>query len=281
MKRGAWRAYWAYILLTFAALPMLAPFLWMLAASLKTTAGVLAIPPQWIPHPFVPQNYPDIAEKFQFALFTFNSLKISLLSALGQLISCSLAGYAFARLQFRGKNALFVLLLATMIVPYQVTMIPVFYVIRTLGWADTHAALIVPNYFGGAFGGAAFGTFLMRQFFETIPRELEDAATIDGAGKLRIYWHVMLPLAKPALAALGLFVFMGSWNDLLQPVIYLSSYEKMTLTVGLASLQSSHDTVPVNLLMAGAALSIIPILVLFLFTQKYFVKGFITAGIKG
>jgi len=281
MKSGSVNKFWTYLLLSIAAIPMLAPFLWMLATSLKDSSGALAIPPQWIPRPFVPKNYSDAAEKFRFGLFTFNSLKISTLSTIGQLLSCSLAAYAFARMKFRGNNVIFFILLATMMVPYQVTMIPVFYVIRLLGWADSHNALIIPSFFGGTFGGAAFGTFLLRQFFETIPREMEDAAAIDGAGKFRIYWNIFLPLSKPALATLGLFVFMGSWNDLLQPVIYLSSYDKMTLTVGLASLQSSQEMFQYNILMAGAALSIIPILILFIFTQKYFVKGFVLSGIKG
>jgi multiple sugar transport system permease protein len=271
----------AYLLLIFAAIPMLAPFLWMLATSLKDQTGAMAIPPQWLPNQLHFENYSDVADKFRFGLFTFNSLKISLLSTLGQLLSCSLAAYAFARMKFRGKEIIFYALLVTMMIPYQVTMIPVFYVIRLLGWVDSHNALIIPSFFGGTFGGAAFGTFLLRQFFETIPREMEDAATIDGAGKFRIYWDIFLPLSKPALATLGLFVFMGSWNDLLQPVIYLSSYDKMTLTVALAALQSSQETFQYNILMAGTVLSIIPILILFVFMQKYFVKGFVLSGIKG
>jgi len=260
---------------------MLAPFLWMLATSLKDQTGAMAIPPQWLPNQLHFENYSDVADKFRFGLFTFNSLKISILSTFGQLLSCSLAAYAFARMKFRGKEIIFYALLVTMMIPYQVTMIPVFYVIRLLGWVDSHNALIIPSFFGGTFGGAAFGTFLLRQFFETIPREMEDAATIDGAGKFRIYWDIFLPLSKPALATLGLFVFMGSWNDLLQPVIYLSSYDKMTLTVALASLQSSQETFQYNILMAGTVLSIIPILILFVFMQKYFVKGFVLSGIKG
>jgi multiple sugar transport system permease protein len=271
----------AYLLLIFAAIPMLAPFLWMLATSLKDQSGAMAIPPQWLPNQLHFENYSDVADKFRFGLFTFNSLKISILSTFGQLLSCSLAAYAFARMKFRGKEIIFYALLVTMMIPYQVTMIPVFYVIRLLGWVDSHNALIIPSFFGGTFGGAAFGTFLLRQFFETIPREMEDAATIDGAGKFRIYWDIFLPLSKPALATLGLFVFMGSWNDLLQPVIYLSSYDKMTLTVALAALQSSQETFQYNILMAGTVLSIIPILILFVFMQKYFVKGFVLSGIKG
>jgi multiple sugar transport system permease protein len=163
-----------------------------------------------------------------------------------------------------------------MMIPAQVTMIPVFLIMKSLGWIDSHNALIVPAFLGGA-----FGTFLLRQFFEAIPRDLEDAARIDGCGRFRIYWQIILPLAKPALATLGLFTFMTYWNDLLGPVIYLSSVEKMTLTVGLASLQAGEMVARHDLLMAGSLLSIVPMLVLFVLAQKWFVRGVVMTGIKG
>jgi multiple sugar transport system permease protein len=158
-----------------------------------------------------------------------------------------------------------------MMIPFQVTMIPLFFVIKTLGLIDTHAALILPAWFG--FGMGAFGVFLLRQFFATVPKELEEAALLDGAGRFRIYWQVMLPLARPALATLAVLAFMANWNDLLGPVIYLSSTEKMTLTVGLAALQGGELTARIDLVMAGAVVSIIPIVLLFVVAQKFFVKG--------
>lgn len=276
MKRAA-----TYLLLALAAAPMVIPFVWMIVTAFNDQAHALATPPVWLPWPAHPENFSEVADRLHFGMFAWNSVKISVLSTIGQVFSCSLAAYAFARFQFKGKNILFAILLATMIVPFQVTMVPVFSVIKWLGWVDSHAALVVPSFFGGTFGGAAFGTFLLRQFFETIPQEYVDAAVIDGASRWRVYWNVMLPLARPALATLALFVFMGTWNDLLQPAIYLSSTEKMTLTVGLASLQSVQQSLQFNLLMAGAVLCVAPIVIVFLFTQKYFVKGMLMTGVKG
>lgn len=255
---------------------MLGPFLWMLSTSLKTQADIFRYPPEFIPSPPHFENYETILKGLSIPQFLFNSFKISALATVGQLLSCSLAAYAFARMQFRGKGILYGVLLATMMIPAQVTMIPVFLIMKSLGWIDSHNALIVPAFLGGA-----FGTFLLRQFFEAIPRDLEDAARIDGCGRFRIYWQIILPLAKPALATLGLFTFMTYWNDLLGPVIYLSSVEKMTLTVGLASLQAGEMVARHDLLMAGSILSIVPMLVLFVLAQKWFVRGVVMTGIKG
>ncbi|MBI3111161.1 MAG: carbohydrate ABC transporter permease [Ignavibacteriales bacterium] len=255
---------------------MLGPFLWMLSTSLKTQAAIFRYPPELIPSPPHFENYETILKGLSVSQFFLNSFKISALATIGQLLSCSLAAYAFARMQFRGKGLLYGVLLATMMIPAQVTMIPVFLIMKSLGWIDSHNALIVPAFLGGA-----FGTFLLRQFFESIPRDLEDAARIDGCGRFRIYWQIILPLAKPALATLGLFTFMSYWNDLLGPVIYLSSVEKMTLTVGLASLQAGEMVARHDLLMAGSMLSIVPMLVLFVLAQKWFVRGVVMTGIKG
>ena len=266
----------SYLILGVTVLLMLGPFLWMLSTSLKTQADIFRYPPEFVPSPPHFENYETILKGLSVPQFLFNSFKISVLATVGQLLSCSLAAYAFARMQFRGKGLLYGVLLATMMIPAQVTMIPVFLIMKSLGWIDSHNALIVPAFLGGA-----FGTFLLRQFFEAIPRDLEDAARIDGCGRFRIYWQIVLPLAKPALATLGLFTFMTYWNDLLGPVIYLSSVEKMTLTVGLASLQAGEMVARHDLLMAGSILSIVPMLALFVLPHKWFVRGVVMTGIKG
>ena len=267
-----------YLLLLGIGVAMIGPFLWMIITSLSSPADLYHYPPQ-LPATWHPENYAEVFSRFPFGTFTFNSLKIAVLASLGTVASASLAGYAFARMEFRGKNALYWVILATMMIPFQVTMIPLFFVIKTLGLIDTHAALILPAWFG--FGMGAFGVFLLRQFFATVPKELEEAALLDGAGRFRIYWQVMLPLARPALATLAVLAFMANWNDLLGPVIYLSSTEKMTLTVGLAALQGGELTARIDLVMAGDVVSIIPIVLLFVVAQKFFVKGIGVGGVKG
>jgi multiple sugar transport system permease protein len=264
-----------YILLIVVALLMVGPFLWMVSTSLKERGDIFQYPPAWIPRPVTPENYADIMKVLPLGTILFNSFKIAISATIGQLISCSLAAYAFARMEFRGKTVLYIVLLATMMIPAQVTMIPVFLIMKFLGWIDSHNALIVPAFFGGA-----FGTFLLRQFFSTIPRDLEDAARIDGCGRFRFFWRIVLPLSKPALVTLALFTFMAFWNDLLGPVIYLSSVEKMTLTVGLASLQSDVMSTRYDLLMAGSVLSVIPIVLLLIIGQRWFIRGIALTGLK-
>lgn len=266
-----------YILLCGIALMMIGPFLWMIVTSMTSPEDLYHYPPQ-LPTKLHPENYSEVFGRFPFGAFTLNSLKIATLATVGTLISASLAAYAFARMEFRGKKWLYWVVLATMMIPFQVTMVPVFFVIKTLGWIDSHAALIVPSYFG--FGMGAFGVFLLRQFFSTVPREFEEAAVIDGAGRFRIYWQVMLPLARPALATLAVLTFMANWNDLLGPVIYLSSPDKMTLTVGLAALQGGELTARIDLVMAGAVVSIIPIVLLYVIAQRFFVQGITMGGVK-
>jgi multiple sugar transport system permease protein len=264
-----------HVILALGALTMIVPFVWMISSSLKAEGDIFIYPPQWIPVPVHWENYSDLLNNMPFALFTFNSFKVSSLAAIGQLLSCSLAAYAFARLKFPGREIVFFILLAALMIPGEVTLIPVYLIMRYLGWLNTHLPLTVPYFFGGS-----FGTFLLRQFFLTIPTELEDAALIDGAGRFTIYWRIFLPLAKPALATLGLFIFMAQWNNLLAPVIYLNDQDKMTLTVGLAYTQGEFTT-QWNLLMAGAVISILPILILYAFAQKYFVQGVVLSGLKG
>jgi ABC-type glycerol-3-phosphate transport system permease component len=260
------------------ALIMVGPFLWMIVTSLTPASELFRYPPG-LPSRWAFENYADVLTRFPFAQFTVNSLTISVLATLGTLASASLAAYAFARMDFRGKRAIYWIVLATMMVPFQVTMVPVFFVIRTLGWIDTHAALIIPSYFG--FGMGAFGVFLLRQFFSTVPPELEEAARLDGAGRFRIFWQIFLPISRPALATLGVLTFMANWNDLLGPVIYLSTRERMTLTVGIAALQGGELASRIDLIMAGAVISLSPIMILDVVAQRFFVQGIMTGGLKG
>jgi multiple sugar transport system permease protein len=264
-----------YVLLVAVGALMVGPFLWMVSTSMKEQGDIFRYPPQWIPDAFNLKNYGRIMEVLPMGRMLLNSFTIALCATLGQLCSCALAAYAFARMRFRGKTVLYFVLLATMMVPAQVTMIPVFLIMKFLGWIDTLSALIVPAFFGGA-----FGTFLLRQFFSTIPVDLEDAARIDGCGRLRILWSIVLPLSKPALATLALFTFMTYWNDLLGPVIYLSSVEKATLTIGLANLQSDVMTTRYDLLMAGSVLSVLPIVILLILGQRWFIRGIAMTGLK-
>lgn len=267
-----------YLLLTAVAIVMIAPFVWMLVTSLTPASELYRYPPS-LPDSLAPENYTEVFGRFPFGRFTVNSLTIAVLATVGTLASASLAAYAFARMEFRGRRALYWIVLATMMVPFQVTMVPIFFVIKTLGWIDSHAALIVPSYFG--FGMGAFGVFLLRQFFATVPKEIEEAAVLDGASRFRIYWQILLPLATPALATLAVLTFMANWNDLLGPVLYLSSREKMTLTVGIAALQGGELAARIDLIMAGAVVSIVPILILYVIAQRYFIQGIGAGGVKG
>jgi multiple sugar transport system permease protein len=264
-----------YLLLTAIGVVMVGPFLLMVSTSMMDRQDIFRVPPQWIPEQIDLRNYRAIMEVLPLGRLLLNSFTIAICATIGQLCSCTLAAYAFARMIFRGKTVLYFVLLATMMIPAQVTMIPVCLIMKSLGWIDTLYALIVPAFFGGA-----FGTFLLRQFFSTLPTDLEDAARMDGCGKFRILWSIVLPLSRPALATLALFTFMTYWNDLLGPVIYLSSVEKATLTIGLANLQSGVMTTRYDLLMAGSVLSVLPILILLIIGQKWFVKGITMTGLK-
>jgi multiple sugar transport system permease protein len=264
-----------YGFLMAVAVLMVGPFVWMVSTSMKGQGEIFQYPPQWIPRDWNLRNYAAIMDVLPLGRMLINSLTIAVSATIGQTASCALAAYAFARMRFRGKEALYFVLLATMMIPAQVTMIPVFLIMKFLGWIDTLYALIVPAFFGGA-----FGTFLLRQFFATIPVELEDAARIDGAGNLRIFWRIILPLSRPALTTLAIFTFMAYWNDLLGPVIYLSSIDRATLTIGLANLQSGAMTTRYDLLMAGSVMSVLPILALLIFGQRWFTRGIATTGLN-
>lgn len=264
-----------YIILSIGAVTMLVPFIWMLTSSLMTQAEMFYFPPKWIPK--VPQwhNYRDTIQAMPFVRFTLNTIFISGVGTFGMLLVSSIAAYTFARMRFPGKEFIFALLMACMMIPGQVTMIPVFLIMRWLGWVNSFKPLIIPMFFGGS-----FGIFMLRQFYSTIPLELEEAAKIDGCSRLRIIFQLMMPLTKPAMATLGIFTFMGKWNDLLGPVIYLYDFDKMTLTVGLALFKGQYST-QYNLLMCGAVISMLPILLAYVFAQKYFVQGIVMTGMKG
>jgi ABC-type glycerol-3-phosphate transport system permease component len=251
-----------------------APFLWMLSTSLKEPATAIQIPPVWFPQPLVWGNYIRAWTILPFFDFTRNSIVYVVASLAGELLSCSLAAYGFARLPFRGRSFWFAVVLATMMLPSQVTLIPQFILFKNLGWLDTLLPLVVPTYFGNA-----FYIFLLRQFFMTLPTELDDAAKIDGANPLGVYWRIILPLAKPALATVAIFSFVFRWNDFFGPLIYLSTPEQMTIAVGLQLFRGQWGT-DFSLLMAASTVAVLPIIVLFFFAQKTFVQGIALTGMK-
>lgn len=276
-KRAAQRSI-LFILLLLGAISMAAPFLWMISTSLREANQVFVDNrvwwQEWIPTSFVWQNYLKVWEVVPFARFYVNSIVVSVLITAGQVTTSAMAAYAFARLRFPGRDKLFFGYLATMMIPGAVTMIPVFILLRHLGWIDSYKALILPGIF------SAYGTFMLRQFFLTLPKDLEDAAKIDGCSYRRIFWHIILPLSKPALATLTTFTFMGSWMNLMWPLIVVNTHTKYTLPVGLAYFQGVHGTDWV-LLMAASMMMILPILIVFLFNQRFFVEGIKLTGIKG
>jgi multiple sugar transport system permease protein len=272
-----------YALLLAGAVVMMAPFLWMVVTSLKTRAEVFGSSPLELPTGIHVDNYARMWEALPFGLFYVNSLKLAMLVTIGQLVSCSMAAFAFAVLDFRAKRVLFGLLLATLIIPFQVVLVPNFVLYRLLphplsasgNWIGTQEPLWV-----GAFLGGAFGTFLLRQFYLTIPVELADAARVDGATPWQIYRHIYLPLAKPALATLAIFTFMWTWNDLIDPLIYLRDLPTYTVTVGLAFFKGQFVGKWPEM-MAGALVSLAPMIVLFVVAQRQFVRGIALTGIKG
>lgn len=271
-----------YALMAAIALVFMAPLLWMVSASLKPERLVLSIPPDFLPRYFQVENYAEVLEVIP--RFLYNSFKLAFLSVGGVLFVTSLAAYAFARLDFWGRDFAFSVLLSTLMVPGIVTLIPLYIIYRQMpgwlgglpgsGWIDTHYPLWVPRVLH-----SVFAIFLLRQFFKQIPVELEDAAKVDGASTFQIYWRIMLPQVKPALAAVGIFTFLDSWNDLFGPLIYLNSIRLQTLPVALKLFQGEFFS-QVSVLMAGATISIIPVLVVFFAAQKYFLKGIVMTGIK-
>ncbi|WP_191565617.1 carbohydrate ABC transporter permease [Metabacillus idriensis] len=265
----------AHTFLILISILFLVPFFWMLSTSLKDQTQIFSFPPEWIPSPFKWSNYQEAVEYIPFFSYLKNTVVITVFSTIGAVITCPLVAYGFAKLRFKGSNALFIVTIAVMMIPGQVTMIPLFILFEKLGWVGSPLPLIIPVFFG-----VPFYIFLLRQFFLGLPDTLMDAARIDGAGEFRIYWQIMLPLAKPAVLAVGLFQFMGSWTDFLGPLLYLTDETSYTLSLGLQQFQSQKGT-EWGLMMAVSTLMTLPIIVLFFFLQKTFIKGITFSGIKG
>jgi multiple sugar transport system permease protein len=278
VNRKQQKAFWdavTYILLILGSVIMLGPFLWMVSTAFKLPADQFTrtlLPPTW-----TLQNFRDLfGVDINFPLLFFNSVYISLLITAGTLFTCSMAAFCFAVVRFKGRDALFVILLITLMIPAQVTLIPNFIVFKFMGVIGTSIPLWLPAFLGGA-----FGIFLMRQYFLTIPKDFVDAARMDGASLFQIYWKLYMPLAKPALAALAIFTFQGAWNDLLHPLVYMPAVPNTTLTVGLAFFQQQLTTGgKFTVLMAGALISILPLIIVFFIAQKQFIEGISLSGVK-
>ena len=272
--RLAIRIVLSLFLLLIAAL-IAAPFLWGISTAFKDQTGVYANPPVWIPSPAITDNFVTAWTMVPMGMFFLNSLKVAGLITVGQLVTCSLAAYAFARLRFPGRDLIFGLYLSSLMVPGQVTIIPLYILMRHLGLIDNHASLILPAL------TSAFGIFFLRQFFLTIPRELEEAAIVDGAGLLRVLLVIILPLSKPALAALAIFTFNYFWNDFFTALIFLDTPANLTLPVGLAYLSGQYGGTSQAVILAGVCLAVLPVLLIFLAGQRYIVEGITLTGLKG
>jgi ABC-type glycerol-3-phosphate transport system permease component len=261
-----------YLLMTALAVVFLAPLAWMITASLKVESQVMTTPPSFFPRDFQWENYREVWEVIP--TFLWNSVKLAFINVVGVAFVTSLAAYAFARMQFRGRDVAFSILLSTLMVPGIVTLIPLYIIYREIGWIDTHFPLWVPRVLH-----SVFAIFLLRQFFKQIPQDLEDAARLDGASTFEIYWRIMLPQVMPALAAVAIFTFLDSWNDLFGPLIFLNSPDLQTLPVALKLFQGEFFS-QVSVLMAAATVSIIPVVIVFFAAQKYFLRGIVLTGLK-
>lgn len=275
--RSRWRmagGVLAYGVLLGGAALMLLPFWWMLATSVRLPDEVYTFPPDFWPDAWHWENFAKVVQAAPFARFFANTLLVATVVTAGNLLFSAMAGYAFARLEFKGRDAMFWLFLASMMIPGQVTMIPVFVLMSRLGWVDTYYGLTVPGLVG------AYGIFLTRQYFLNLPADLENAARLEGAGEWHVFWHIALPLAKPVLMVLGVFTFMGAWTDFLWPLLMTNSMELRTLEVGLSVFKTQY-TVNWPLQMAASLLIQLPVIALFIATQKYFTRGIVLTGMKG
>ncbi len=275
-SKSRWMHWFTYILLIAVAALMLFPFLWLVSSSLKSQVQIFAYPPEWIPNPPIWQNYVDAMTFRPFHIYLRNSIAIASLNVIAVVLTSSLCAYGFARIRFWGREFWFSIVIATLLLPSIVTLVPQFIIFTRLGWIDTILPLTVPIFFGGG----AFNIFLLRQFFRTIPEELADAARIDGCSEFGIYWRVMMPLSKPALITVAIFTFLASWNDLIGPLVYLRTPDTYTVAIGLAQFRGALTT-RWDLQMAAATVMVLPVVVLFFFAQRYFIKGIVMTGLKG
>ncbi len=264
-----------YIILLFMAAAFIVPFFWLLSSSFKEPSELFQIPVRWLPQSLQLANYEKIFKLIPFFLYLRNTMIIVVATMVGALISSSLVGYGFSRLRWKLRDKLFILVLITMILPYQVTMIPLFLLFKQFKWVGGYLPLIVPAFFGNP-----FFIFLMRQFFSQIPDDLSQAARIDGAGEFRIFWQICLPLSKPALATVAIYSFLRAWNDFIGPLIYLTNNETYTLSIGIQLIRSRIDP-KWEVLMSSGVLMVLPVLVIFFLLQKYFIQGIALSGIKG
>nr|WP_274655036.1 carbohydrate ABC transporter permease [Paenibacillus humicola] len=255
---------------------MLFPFFWLLRSSLMDNGQIFVFPPEWIPRPFMWSNYPNALTSVPFLTFFTNTMMIELFTMSGTMLTSVMAAYSFARLKWNGRSLIFAALLSTMMLPYAVTLIPTFMLWKSLGALDSFVPLTVPSWFGGG----AFNIFLLRQFFMTIPKDLDEAAYMDGARPPTVLLHIIVPLSKPALIVVGIFTFIGVWNEFLGPVIYLNSEKHFTLSLGLAAFQGLYNA-QWGYLMAASATIVSPIIGLFFLAQRYFIEGITLTGIKG
>lgn len=271
-----------HVALVLLSLVFVLPFLWMLTTAVKPIGETLTSPPRWIPSQVLWNNFPDAVfygskelGYVPFLVYARNTVIITILCVVGSVASNTIVAYSFARLRWPGRDLFFAATLATMMVPFPVTMVPTFTLFKWLGWVGSFKPLWVPAYLG-----SAFAIFLLRQFFRTIPNDLSEAARIDGASEFRVFADIVLPLARPAVTVIALFTFMGTWNDFLGPLIFLTDQNTFTLSLGLQAYQTQHGGTPWNLLMAASLLVILPIVVVFFFAQKTFVHGIATSGFK-
>ncbi len=276
---GALRQSALYLILVALACVMTLPMFWMVSTALRTEDLVVKIPPVWIPWPLVWENFPASLEYTgqPVYLYAWNTVQISVLAVLGTVLSSSIVAFGFARLEFPGRDTLFTLVLSTLMLPFAVTMVPMFIMFHAIGWLDSFKPLIIPAWFGGG----AFNIFLLRQFFLSIPKEYDEAARIDGAGSWTILWRIVVPLSKPGLAAVTVFAFVYYWNDFLWPLVVISKQEHFTLSLFLATFQVAQRATPWNLLMAAATIVMLPTVIVFFFAQRLFIQGVALTGLKG
>ncbi len=275
IREAAFQLFW-YILLSAIAVVLALPLLWLVSTSFKTGSQTFLMPPRWIPQPIVVSNYPEAFRAVDFDRYFWNTLYVTLVSTAGTLLTASLAAFAFARLRFPLRGLLFGVVLSTIMLPGIVTLIPTFILFRWLDWIDTFKPLVVPNWLGGG----AFSIFLFRQFFMTLPLELDEAARVDGASNYLIYWRILLPLSTPVMATVAIFSVIYNWNDFFTPLIYLQSPHKWTMAIGLQSFKDLYST-SWNLMMAASTVMIAPLLALFFAAQRYFTSGIQMSGIAG